>query len=230
MRAMILAAGRGERMRPLTDTLPKPLIPIGGRPLIEHHIANLAAAGVYEFVVNLGWLGERLRAALGDGARLGVRIAYAEEGWPALETGGGVFNALPLLGPEPFLLLNGDVYADCDWPALVSRAQTLAAKDLAHLLLVANPAHNPEGDFGLARARVRNQPATHTFSGISVQRPELLQGCSRAAFPLVPLWRKAVEADRVSGEVFQGLWSDVGTPERLRQLETRLQSDTQHTS
>ncbi|MDB5985091.1 MAG: nucleotidyltransferase family protein [Nevskia sp.] len=229
MKAMILAAGRGERMRPLTDSLPKPLIAVAGRPLIEHHIVKLAAAGVHEFVVNLGWLGEHLRDALGDGARFGVQIAYSDEGWPALETGGGVFKALPLLGSEPFLLLNGDVYAECDWPALVSRARTLAIDDLAHLLLVPNPPHNAKGDFGLAQARVRNQPAAYTFSGISVQRPELLQGCSPGAFPLGPLWREAVAADRVSGEIFQGLWSDVGTPERLRLLEMRLQADTQHT-
>jgi MurNAc alpha-1-phosphate uridylyltransferase len=222
MKAMILAAGRGERMRPLTDRLPKPLIAVGGRPLIEHHIVNLAAAGVREFVINLGWLGERLREAVGDGSRFGVRISYALEGWPALDTGGGVFNALPLLGDAPFLLLNGDVYAKCDWPAWVDRARALPENDLAHLLLVSNPPHHPDGDFGLIGSRICNTPAQFTFSGISVQRAALFAGCQPGAFPLLPLWRKAAAADRISGDVFEGLWSDVGTPERLRRIESQL--------
>ncbi len=228
VKAMILAAGRGERMRPLTDHTPKPLIAVGGRSLIEHHLINLAAAGVREFVINLGWLGARLREALGDGSRFGVTIAYAEEGWPALETGGGVFNALPLLGAAPFVLINGDVYADCNWSALLARAQSLAENDLAHLLLVPNPPHNPKGDFGLAQGRALNQPTEYTFSGISVQRPELFQGCSGGAFPLVPLWRRAVEQQRVAGELFEGLWSDVGTPERLQEIEGRLRINPSH--
>lgn len=215
MRAMILAAGRGERLRPLTDSLPKPLLPVRGRALIEHHILGLAAAGVRQIVVNLGWLGERLRAHLGDGARYGVAIAYSEEGWPALETGGGVFRALPLLGSEPFLLVNGDVYTDYPWPALAERARTLPAGDLAHLVLVPNPAHNGGGDFGLDRGRVRNAPRQYTFSGISVQRPQLFAGCSDGRFPLLPLWRQAAGSDQLGGELFDGLWSDVGTVERL---------------
>jgi len=224
MKAMILSAGRGERMRPLTDRLPKPLIAVGGRPLIEHHIVNLAAAGVREFVINLGWLGERLREVLGDGSRFNVHIRYSIEGWPALETGGGVFNALPLLGDAPFLLLNGDVYAECDWPAWIVRAHELPEQDLAHLLLVPNPLHHPNGDFGLAGSRVCNSPARFTFSGISVQRAALFEGCQLGAFPLLPLWRKAAAADRISGEVFEGLWSDVGTPERLWQIESQLRA------
>jgi len=222
MKAMILAAGRGERMRPLTDSLPKPLITVGGHPLIEHHIVNLAAAGVREFVVNLGWLGERLREVLGDGSRFDVQISYSIEGWPALETGGGVFNALPLLGDAPFLLLNGDVYAECDWSLLVARARALSDSDFAHLLLVPNPSHHPNGDFGLVEQRVSNSPARFTFSGISVQRAALFEGCQPGAFPLLPLWRKAASAGRISGEVFEGRWSDVGTPERLRQIESQL--------
>lgn len=224
MKAMILAAGRGERMRPLTDHLPKPLIPVQGRPLIEHHLAALATAGVREIVVNLGWLGERLREQLGDGARHGVSIEYSEEGWPALETGGGLRHALPLLGREPFLLLNGDVYCDVPLPALVARAQALAERDLAHLVLVPNPAHNPRGDFGLAGGRVITACAeSHTFSGLSVLRPELFADCAPGAFPLAPLLREAAIRGQVAGELHAGLWSDVGTPQRLAALESQLQ-------
>lgn len=223
MKAMILAAGRGERMRPLTDTTPKPLIEVAGRPLIEHHVAALKSAGITDFVVNLGWLGERLRAHLGDGARLGVRIAYSEEGWPAMETGGGVFQALPLLGPEPFLLANGDVYADLDWAALVARAGAQPPRELAHLVLVPNPAHNRRGDFGLAADRVVIDSAErHTYSGLAILRPELFAEARGGAFPLAPLLRAAIERRQVGGELFQGRWSDVGTPERLALLEQEL--------
>lgn len=223
MKAMILAAGRGERMRPLTDVMPKPLVSVGGRPLIEYHLAALAAAGVREVVVNLGWLGAVLRAHLGDGAAFGLAINYSDEGWPALETGGGVFRALGKLGAEPFLLLNGDVFCDYALPALVRRAATLPANDLAHLVLVPNPAHNPRGDFGLAGGRVIPACAENwTFSGLSVLRPALFEGCRDGAFPLAPLLRDAAIRGQVSGEVHAGLWSDVGTPERLAALETQL--------
>lgn len=224
MKAMILAAGRGERMRPLTDTMPKPMIAVRGRPLIEWHLAALAAAGVREVVVNLGWCGEALRARLGDGARLGLRIDYSDEGWPALETGGGVFRALPQLGEAPFLLLNGDVFCDYALPRLVARAAALPANDLAHLVLVPNPAHNPRGDFGLAGDRVVPACAERwTFSGLSVLRPALFEGCADGAFPLAPLLRDAAIRGGVSGEIHAGRWSDVGTPERLAQLEAQLQ-------
>lgn len=225
MKAMILAAGRGERMRPLTDRLPKPLIAVRGRPLIDYHLAALAAAGVREVVINLGWLGERLREQLGDGARHGLSIAYSEEGWPALETGGGLHHALPLLGREPFLVLNGDVYCDYPMARLISRAKTLAERDLAHLVLVPNPAHNPRGDFGLAGGRVITACAeSHTFSGLSVLRPDLFADCSPGAFPLAPLLREAAIRGQVAGELHAGLWSDVGTPQRLAALQSQLEA------
>lgn len=219
---MILAAGRGERFRPVTDTLPKPLICVGGEPLIERHLRRLAAAGVREVVVNLGWLGEQIEAALGDGRRFGLRVVYSCEGWPALETGGGVFHALPLLGTAPFLLVNGDVWTDYPLDRLVARAADLPPNDLAHLVLVPNPAHNPRGDFGLVDGRVCDSEPRRTFSGLSVQRPELFAGCVDGAFPILRLWRAAEAAGRLAAEVYDGPWSDVGTPERLEALTARL--------
>jgi len=225
MKAMILAAGRGERMRPLTDHTPKPLIPVAGRPLIEWHLAALKAAGVEQIVVNLGWLGERLRTHLGDGSAFGVSIAYSDEGWPALETGGGIHRALPLLGSAPFMLVNGDVWSDVPIAALVTRAAALPEHDLAHLVLVPNPAHNPRGDFGLAAGRMIPACAeSFTFSGVSVLRPELFEDCTPGAFPLAPLLRDAAIRGRVSAELHTGLWSDVGTPERLAAVENLLSS------
>lgn len=219
-RAFILAAGRGERMRPLTDHTPKPLLSVRGRPLIEHHLAALAAAGVREVVVNLGWLGERLRATLGDGARHGVSIAYSEEGWPALETGGGIFKALPLLGNGPFVVVNGDVYSDYPLARLVERARHWGEDDRAHLVLVPNPPHHPRGDFALDAGTLREPaPPQHTFSGLSVLHPALFDGCTPGAFGLAPLLRRAAAEGRVTGELYEGLWSDVGTPERLAALE-----------
>lgn len=226
MKAMILAAGRGERMRPTTDHAPKPLIPVAGRPLIEWHIAALKRAGVDEIVVNLGWLGERLRTHLGDGAAFGVSIAYSEEGWPAMETGGGIHHALPLLGAAPFLLVNGDVWSDFPLIELADRATKLPDKDLAHLVLVPNPAHNPRGDFGLVGGRMLPACAeSFTFSGLSVLRPELFADCTSGAFPLAPLLRDAAIRGRVSAELHAGLWSDVGTPDRLAAIETLLSSE-----
>lgn len=223
VRAMILAAGHGERMRPHTDQRPKPMIPVGGRPLIEHHLERLRRAGITDVVVNLGWLGERIRESLGDGTRLGVRIAYSEEGWPALESGGGIFHALPLLGRAPFIVVNGDVYTEYPLDRLAARARALAPDVHAHLVLVPNPAHNPRGDFALAGERVRNaEHGRHTFSGLSVHRPEFFAGCEPGHFPLLPLWRAAADAGRMTGEVYEGVWSDVGTPGRLAELERQL--------
>lgn len=214
MKAMILAAGRGERMRPLTDRVPKPLLVVRGRPLIEHHIVALARAGITELVINLGWLGERIRDQLGDGRHLGVSIAWSEEGFPPLETGGGIRHALPLLGSAPFWLVNGDVY--CDYPFDLHE---LDPRVLAHLVLVPNPAHNPAGDFGLANGRVRNEaPGRLTYSGLAIIHPGLLADQSPGRFPLAPLLRAAAERGEVSGEFFSGRWSDVGTPERLLEL------------
>ena len=224
---MILAAGRGERMRPHTDTKPKPLIPVAGRSLIERHVDNLRAAGITDIVVNLGWLGERIREALGDGAGHGVQVRYSEEGWPALESGGGIFHALPLLGPDPFLVVNGDVYSDFPLAALAQSARRLPADIDAHLVLVPNPAHNPKGDFALADGRITNrETGRHTFSGLSVHRPEFFAGCEPGHFPLLPLWRREADAGRLSGEVYEGTWSDVGTPQRLADLEQSLTSSS----
>ncbi|MGQ0586928.1 MAG: N-acetylmuramate alpha-1-phosphate uridylyltransferase MurU [Gammaproteobacteria bacterium] len=223
MKAMILAAGRGERMRPHTDSRPKPMLPVNGEPLIERHLEHLHAAGVEDVVINLGWLGEVIREHVGDGGDFGLRVQYSVEGWPALESGGGIFHALHLLGTAPFVVVNGDVWTDYPLAQLVQRAGTLAPDSLAHLVLVPNPAHNPNGDFVLERGRVGNAEAgRHTFSGLSVHRPEFFEGCSAGHFPLLPLWRRAAERGALSGEVYEGGWSDVGTPERLDELERTL--------
>jgi MurNAc alpha-1-phosphate uridylyltransferase len=217
--AMILAAGRGARLSPLTDTIPKPLLPVRGRPLIEHHVQKLARAGVGRCVINLGWLGAQIRERLGDGYRFGLEIAYSDEGWPALETGGGVRRALPLLGERPFLLINADVYSDYPYRALCDRARRLARHCAAHLVLVPNPDFHPQGDFALDGERVTLEGAPrYTFSGLSVHRPELFEGTAEGTFPLLPLWRAAAARRALSGERFDGLWSDVGTVERLQAL------------
>lgn len=217
MRAMILAAGRGERMRPLTDTIPKPLLPLAGRPLIEYHLRALAAAGVREVVINHAHLGHRLEDALGDGSRWGLAIAWSPEG-EALETGGGIFRALPLLGEAPFIVVNGDVWTDFDFSGLPAEPA-----GLAHLVLVDNPAHHPAGDFTLTDGRVREGGGPQlTFSGIGVYQPALFAGCAPGRFPLGPLLRAAMARDEVSGEHYRGRWVDVGTPERLAALEAEL--------
>jgi MurNAc alpha-1-phosphate uridylyltransferase len=217
MHAMILAAGRGERMRPLTDSRPKPLLEAAGKPLIIHHIERLAAAGCRDIVINHAHLGAQIEDALGDGARWGTRIRYSPEG-TALETGGGIFKALPLLGRGPFLVLNGDIWTDLDFARL-----ELAAGLLAHLVLVDNPPHNPRGDFALNDGRVSSEGSPrYTFSGIGIYRPELFRDCSPGAFPLAPLLRAAMARGLVSGEHHPGLWLDIGTPERLQALDRML--------
>lgn len=214
MKAMILAAGRGERMRPLTDERPKALLRAGRRALIEYHLDALAGAGVTDVVINLAWLGDQLRTALGNGQRYGVTIEYSHEGPEALETGGGIFRALPLLGPEPFWVVNGDVHADYAF-----QDGSLAPADLGRLVLVDNPEHNLSGDFALQDGRVGNSGATmYTFSGISLLRPELFAGQQDGAWPLAPLLRAAAERGELAGEHHTGLWIDVGTPERLQQV------------
>ncbi len=218
MKAMILAAGRGERMRPLTDRTPKPLLEAGGRPLILWQIEALREAGFRELVINLAHLGDRLQAALGDGAAFGVRIAYSPEPEGALETGGGIRHALPLLGPAPFLVVNGDIWTDYDYARLPAEPE-----GLAHLVLVDNPPHHPEGDFALQAGRVlpEGEPR-YCFSGIGVYRPELFADLPEGRFPLAPVLRRAMAAGRVTGEHHAGLWSDVGTPARLAELDRRL--------
>jgi MurNAc alpha-1-phosphate uridylyltransferase len=229
MKAMILAAGRGNRMRPLTDHTPKPLLTVGGRTLIEHQILRLRAAGFTDLVVNHAHLGEQIEAHLGDGSAHGVSIRYSPEGEAlghkgALETGGGIFKALALLtdGATPFLVTNGDIWCDFDYHRLADDP-ALADGDLARLVLVDNPAHNAGGDFGLSEGRVsHNSRATLTFSGIGVYHPDLFAGCEPGAFPLAPLLRRAVAAGRVGGLHHAGRWLDVGTPERLAELDRML--------
>lgn len=218
MKAMLLAAGRGERMRPLTDATPKPLLPVAGRPLIAWHLSRLAASGIHDVVINLSWLGEQIAAALGDGSAFDVRIHYSREPWPALETGGGIRQALPLLGDEPFLLVNGDVYADVDFGSL-----RLASADLAQLVLVPNPQHHPTGDFHLAGGRITEKQGERlTYSGIGLLHPSLLADAAPGRFPLLPWLLRAREAGRLGGQRHGGLWIDVGTPERLADLDDRL--------
>lgn len=229
MKAMILAAGRGERMRPLTDRTPKPLLPVGGRPLIVWHVERLAAAGFRDLVINHAHLGTQIEELLGDGDAWGMHIRYSAEPRGALETAGGIANALPLLGErDPFLVVNGDIY--CDWkPAAALTA--LCANDLAHLVLVPNPDHHTQGDFAFAGGRVMVDPSSAgsaevlTFAGIGVYRPELFAGVRRGeSAKLAPLLRSAMDAARVSGERHDGCWVDVGTPQRLQALDDQLRS------
>lgn len=217
MKAMVLAAGRGERLRPFTDSLPKPLIKVGGQPLIAWHLAALARAGFREVVVNLSWLGEQLRSALGDGRRFGLSIHYSDEGPVALETGGGILRALPLLGPEPFLVVSADIFTDLDFALL-----RLEPAALAHLVLVRNPAHHPRGDFALEGSRVVLEGERLTYGNVGIYRPEFFAGCTPGRFPLVEPLRRAIAAGSVSGQLFSGQWNDVGTPERLAELNARL--------
>jgi len=220
MRAMLLAAGRGERMRPLTDATPKPLLEAGGRSLVARLIERLADAGFVDLVINHAHLGHKIEAALGDGTRLGVRIRHSAEA-TALETAGGIVQALPLLGPGPFAAINADLHTEFPFAAL--RA-ALRGDDLAHLVLVDNPPHHPLGDFALADGRVRNAGAPMlTFSGIGVYDPALFAGIVRGEkAQLAPLLRRAADSGRVSGAHFRGRWVDVGTPERLAALDAEL--------
>lgn len=219
MRAMILAAGKGERMRPLTLNTPKPLIPVAGVPLIEYHLGALARAGFTEVVINHAWLGEKIEAHVGNGERFGLQVTYSRETQP-LETGGGIFQALKYLGDEPFAVVNGDIWTDYDFSAL---RRPLAG--LAHLVLVPNPEHHPEGDFLLADGRVQlpsTSVDTLTYSGIAVLHPKLFADSAAGAFKLAPLLRFAMRDGDVSGEPFDGHWIDVGTPERLAATEALL--------
>lgn len=211
MKAMILAAGRGDRMRPLTDTTPKPLLRIGGQTMIERHVHALARAGITELVINYAHLGEQIEQALGNGHAYGVEISYSPETGGALETGGGIFNALPLLGSDPFLVVNSDIWTDFAFEQLPSWPD-----GLAHLVMVDNPEQHPQGDFSLSAGLLSSRgPVMLTFSGIGVYRPELFSGCTAGAFPLAPLLRRAMDDGQVSGEHYRGSWFDIGTPERL---------------
>jgi MurNAc alpha-1-phosphate uridylyltransferase len=224
MKAMILAAGRGERMRPLTDHTPKPLLPAGGKPLIVWHIERLASAGIRDLVINHAHLGAQIEETLGDGTRFGVQIRYSPEHPSALETAGGIAHALHLLGDEPFAVVNGDIWCDYDFADLPHRAAALqSGNDVAHLVLVNNPAHHPEGDFGLQQGRVNDSQPRLTFSGIGIYRPALFSGLDRnSAAPLGPLLRAQIALGKVSGEHHTGRWVDVGTPQRLADLDSEL--------
>jgi len=228
--ALIFAAGLGERMRPLTDTTPKPLLVAGGKPLIVWHLERLAASGVRDVVVNISWLAETFAPALGDGGRWGLRLHYSNEGAPPLETGGGMLHALRLLDDAPFIAINGDIWSDFDLGRLPAQPD-----GDAHLVLVDNPAHNPAGDFALEGGRVRSEgPSRLTFSGIGVYRPALLRhwratiadvpgvDATPPRFRLAPLLRASMARGGVSGEHHPGRWTDVGTPERLAQLDEAL--------
>jgi MurNAc alpha-1-phosphate uridylyltransferase len=215
---MILAAGRGVRMRPLTDRRPKPLLTVGGKSLIVHLLEALARAGLRQIVINYAHLGEQIATALGDGQRYGVRIAYSPEGAEGLETGGGIHRALPLLDSDPFVVVNGDIWTDYPFERL-----PLAIKGLAHLVLVDNPEHHPQGDFCLNAGRVTEHgTARLTFSGIGVYRHALFRDCRPGKFPLAPLLRAAMARGQVSGEHYSGMWCDIGTPQRLAALERQL--------
>jgi len=220
MKAMILAAGRGERMRPLTDRVPKPLLEVAGRPLIQYHIEALREAGFEELVINHAHLGEQIVARLGDGRALGVRIAYSAEPPGALETGGGIRQALPLLGGDAFLVINGDIWTDYPYRQLQRQPE-----GLAHLVLVDNPEHHLDGDFRLEHGTVAAEGAPRlTFSGIGLYRPELFAQHAPGRFPLAPLLRGAMQAGRVSGEHYRGRWMDIGTAQRLAELDRQLRA------
>ncbi|MGZ5009584.1 MAG: N-acetylmuramate alpha-1-phosphate uridylyltransferase MurU [Methylobacter sp.] len=216
MKAMILAAGRGERMRPLTDHTPKPLLTAAGKPLIEYTIKQLVAAGFNDVVINHAHLGLQIEDRLGNGNQLGANISYSPEGEQALETAGGIINALHLLSEEVFLVVNGDIATDFPFAELRNQAV-----DLAHLVLVDNPAHHPEGDFGLDKSGlvVTNNTVQFTFSGIGLYRPELFNNIPAGPSKLGPLLRQAIANGRVSGQKMDGFWMDIGTPERLQELD-----------
>jgi len=232
MLAMILAAGRGERMRPLTDSTPKPLLKVGGKPLIVWHIERLARAGITDLIINHAHLGEQIESSLGNGSQFGVNIQYSNEG-TALETAGGIAFALPLLGDAPFAVINGDIWCDYDFANLASQASALKANaDSIHLVMVDNPTQHPDGDFCLDSGRLKsthpNPPLSGreqilTFSGIGIYRPELFTNIPRGSkAPLAPLLREQIAAGKVSGEHHAGNWTDVGTPQRLAELDSQI--------
>jgi len=227
LKAMILAAGRGERMRPLTDHTPKPLLEVGGKSLIVWHIERLVYAGFTELVINHAHLGKQIESALGNGNRFGATIHYSDEG-TALETAGGIAFALHLLGAQPFAVVNGDIWCDYDFARLPQLATTLSTRgDMAHLVLVDNPPQHSYGDFGFRDGRVTDAAPKLTFSGIGIYQPELFMDIPRGSkAPLAPLLRDRIASGKVSGEHHTGLWFDVGTPQRLAELDRQIL--TQH--
>lgn len=229
MKAMILAAGLGQRMRPLTDHTPKPLLMVGGKPLLQHHLERIRAAGIHQVVINLAYLGHKIQEFAGDGSRFGLNIQYSPEPEP-LETAGGILRALPLLGESPFLLINGDVWCDLDLASF--RHFSLSAPTLGHLLLVPNPAFHPKGDFALDEHNNlipdpdQRHPHRLTFAGISLLDPALIKNYPhcRTKFPLGEVLHFGVAQGVLTGESHNGRWSDVGTPDRLQELDTYLKS------
>jgi len=215
MRAMILAAGRGERLRPLTDKMPKSLVEVRGRSLLERHLDNVRAAGISTVVINLGWLGDQIVERIGSGNRYGLEIIYSQEGDDILETGGGIHKALPALGTDPFLVVNADIYTDVPLSAV-----RLDDAHLGHLVMVPKPEYRDHGDFDIDDGLIRNgDSAAYTFSGVAIYRPEFFAGCEAGRFPLAPMLREAADRGQLSGSLYEGLWADVGTPERLAALQ-----------
>ncbi len=214
MIAMILAAGRGERLRPITESVPKALVEVRGESLLERHLQAVKRAGIETVVINLGWLGEQIVERVGSGAGFGLKVVYSPEGDNILETGGGIHRALPMLGDEPFLVINADIYTDMPLPTQLS-----GPADDGHLVLVPRPEHRDSGDFALVEQRIRNEgDPLLTFSGVAVYSPDLFADCQPGRFPLAPMLRAAADSDRLGGQVYEGLWRDVGTPERLSEL------------
>ena len=219
MKAMILAAGRGERLRPHTDITPKPLIQVGKHRLIEYHLLNLARAGIEDIVINISWLADQIRETLGDGSNYSLNITYSDEGDEALETAGGIINALPLLGDQDFIVINGDIWCDYDLSSLVNRQMEYEA----HLVLVKNPEHNTEGDFALEHGLIKNSgDELLTYSGIGLYTREFFSDTDPGKKALAPILRKKSELGKVSGEYYNGQWVDIGTIERLAKLRSYL--------
>ena len=215
MKAIILAAGRGERLRPVTDTTPKSLVEIRGQSLLERHLEHVSNAGIKVVVINLGWLGEQIVERVGSGSEYGLNVVYSDEGDNVLDTGGGIFKALQLLGSEPFLVVNADILTDMPVPNI-----TLRDDVLGHLVLVPTPDYRDVGDFDLDNNMIRNgdTPAL-TFGGVAIYRPEFFAGCKPGRFSLVPMMRAAADAGRLQGSIYEGVWADIGTPERLTALD-----------
>lgn len=224
MKAMILAAGLGIRMRPLTETTPKPLLRAGGRTLIEYHLMALQKAGIKDVIINYSRLGKQIEDYLTDGARYGLNICYSPEGENPLETGGGILRVLPFFNNAPFIVVNADIWTDYPYARLIDQ---LNPQDLAYLVLVDNPEHHPAGDFVIEAGRIYNSPAEMrlTFSGIGVYHPDLFAECQSGSFPLAPLLRTAINSKRVGGELWRGTWFDIGTPTRLQDLQRILQHE-----
>lgn len=225
-KAMVLAAGRGKRLRPLTDHTPKPMVILAGKPMIEYQLEGLKRAGFTDVVVNVAWLGQKIIDGLGDGSRFGLRLQYSNEGETGLETGGGIRKALPYLSDSPFIVTNGDVYTDFDYKTLRSRAESLPTEVEAYLVLVPNPPAKAQGDFGLLAGQVVDEPQ-YTFSGIGIYRPGMLKAVNKETFSLAPVLREAIARGAVKGELWQGRWADCGTPESLAALDAELKRQSQ---